>query len=385
MSPRVTVAHVITQLELGGAQQNTLYTVAHLRRDQFRPLLLAGPGGALDQAARALVDVPFLTVPNLIRPIAPGDDARALRHLTKIFSALPRPLIVHTHSSKAGVLGRLAARQSGADSVVHSVHGFGFFPGQAWAKRQLFQQIERSLASLADAYICVSATDKDTGLALGLFAEAQVELIRSGIVFDEFAFDLDARFRLRKSLGLDDETVVVGTVANLKPQKAPLDFVAMASQVLQQQENLHFVYVGDGPLRPQVEDALGQAGLQDRVHLVGWQDDVAAYLSLFDIFVLSSRHEGLPRAVLQALRSGCRVLATDTGGTSEVLDRNHLVAPGDVTAMATRLRQILTDLDLTAALDRRRQGTIPPVLRGFDADTMVQRQERLYRGLLTAR
>ena len=382
MSRKIQVAHVITQLELGGAQQNTLYTVQQLDRRQFRPILLAGSGGVLDAQAQKLDDVPFVHIADLQRRIDPFKDSRAISQLRQVLQKLPRPLVVHTHSSKAGVLGRLAARQIGADAIVHTVHGFGFHPGQSALKQKFYQSIERGLGPFADAYVCVSDADRQTGLRLGLFADAQVEIIRSGIVFEDFAFSTAARTRLRQQIGIAQDAPVVGTVANFKAQKAPLDFVETARRVLQQKPDTHFVYVGDGPMRPQVEQALRKAQIAERVHLVGWKQDVPAWLSVFDVFLLSSAHEGLPRSVLQALSNGCELLATDTGGTREVLPAERLAAPGDVTTLSSRLVAILDTIDLSGSVVRRGRQLVPEVLRGFDADTMVRRQERLYRGLV---
>jgi len=373
---RICVAHVITQLELGGAQQNTLYTVGHLDRSRFAPVLLAGPGGALDPQARALDDVPFFALLDLQRAIAPAADLRALRQLRQCLRELPRPLIVHTHSSKAGVLGRLAARSVAANAVVHSVHGFAFHHRQRALTRSAYVAIERSLSTLADAYICVSRADRERGKQLGLFGTAQVELIRSGIVFAEFAYSDAARARVRRQLAIPAAAPVVGTVANFKPQKAPLDFVAVARAVAVQRPDAHFVYVGDGELRAAVEIARAAAGLGDRLHLVGWQQDVAAFLSAFDLFLLTSHHEGLPRSVLQARVNGCAVVATRTGGTDEVVDAASLADPGDVDTLA---RMVVQRLDRTG---RAAPGGVPDDLVPFAAEQMVRDQERLYRQLL---
>ena len=380
MNTRICVAHVITQLELGGAQQNTLHTVEHLNRERFAPALLTGPGGELEPRARALRDLAFFSIPHLLRPIAPASDLRALQELTWALSRAPRPLLVHTHSSKAGVLGRLAARAAGADAVVHSVHGFAFHEGQTAAKRGAFTMAERLAAPLADAYICVSRADLERGQRLGLFGAARVELIRSGIVFDQFRYRDEDRRRIRTELSIPADAPVIGTVANFKPQKAPLDFVAVAARALDARPQARFIYVGDGALRPEVERAARAARIQDRLHLVGWQRDVAAYLSAIDVFLLTSHHEGLPRSVLQALTSGCAVVATRTGGPDEVVDPELLAAPGDLAGLCAR---VLT------ALDRPRRSRaalpLPAHLRGFSADRMVLDQERLYRELIERR
>jgi hypothetical protein len=142
MTMPIKVAHIITKLELGGAQQNTLFTVSHLDRDRFQPILITGEPGLLDEEARGLGGVEFHQVPSLVRPLRPVADLRALIGLTRLLRRL-RPAIVHTHSSKAGILGRWAARLAGVPIVIHSIHGFGFTPEQHPLLRALLLTAER--------------------------------------------------------------------------------------------------------------------------------------------------------------------------------------------------------------------------------------------------
>ena len=376
---RIHVVHVITQLELGGAQQNTLYTVRHLDRRVFAPALITGGGGQLDSEARAIPDLRLHTSDWLQRPLHPTADVRAFAELRRLLKHWPRPLIVHTHSSKAGVLGRLAARSVGADAVVHTVHGFSFHPHQPLAPRLAYTWIEAGLRDQADAYICVSSADRDLGLRKNLFGTARVELICSGIEFEQFAFDPDARRRMRVLLGLDATTRVVGTVANFKPQKAPLDFVALANSMLHDDPDLHFVFVGDGELRDAVQSRIDELSIGDRVHLLGWQRDIAACLSLLDCFVLTSLHEGLPRSVLQALASGLPVVATATGGTDEVLPAAQLARPGNISDLHQKTRSALDRLVGVSCVRRR---PLTDNMASFSAKAMVLGQQALYLGLL---
>lgn len=371
----VCIAHVITQLQLGGAQENTLYTVRHLDRRVFHPLLITGPGGPLETEAHSIA-APHWTAPSLVRPPSPGRDLRALIEIRNLLARLPRPLIVHTHCPKAGFLGRLAGRSVGADAVVHSVHGFALDPQQRRSRRAAYLWAERLVAPCADAYICVSRADVELGQRHALFGSARVEVIRSGISTARFVYSARARRAVRTALAIGEKTPVVATIANFKPQKGPLDFIRIAAQVSARRPDVQFLYVGDGELRPQVESLIARHRLSDRIHLVGWQRRPADYLSACDVFLLTSYYEGLPRSVLQALTAGCRVLATNTGGVAEVLPPEQLAPPGDVPRLASMV--LAAFADLAPPQDVRPSLPLPP---GFEATEMVTAQERLYHRL----
>ena len=216
MPRTIRVCHVITLLELGGAQENTLYTVSHLG-EPFRPSLVCGPGGILDDDARRL-GVPLQFVPSLTRRVRPDRDLAALLALARIFRR-ERPDIVHTHSSKAGILGRLAARLAAVPRVVHTIHGYGFNASRAWLQYRTFLALERLAARLTDRFIAVSRANLEEGVALGLFTRDRVSLIRSGVALREFESashdtGLEARRNgLRRELGLPENALLVGMVS----------------------------------------------------------------------------------------------------------------------------------------------------------------------------
>lgn len=378
----IRVCHAITMLELGGAQQNTLYTVAHLDRARFAPSLVAGPGGILDTDARALPNVRFETVPALVRQVAPLRDLRALIDLVRRFRRLA-PDVVHTHSSKAGILGRAAAGLAGVPIVVHTVHGWGFHPEQRRAKRALFVALERLAATVTTQWVAVSRANVESGAAHGIAPARAFRIIRSGIKLDLFrarAGDMG----LRRELGLSDQTPLAGMVACLKPQKAPVDFVAVAASVAREVPDAHFVVAGDGELRGEVEQAVAAAGLGERFRLLGWRRDPERIVGALDVLVLTSLHEGLPRVVPEAMAAGKPVVATAVDGTPEaVRDRvtGFLHAPHDIAGMAASLARLLRDPSLA-----RRMGEAGASLADeWDIDAMVRAQEELYSRLLRAR
>jgi len=375
---RLRVAHLITRLELGGAQQNTLHTVRHIDPERFEAHLVCGRGGYLDEEA-AGSGVPVTFVDDLVRRVDPWRDLVALRKLTALWRRL-RPDIVHTHSSKAGVLGRLAARLAGVPVVVHTVHGYGFHPGQPLLRRTFFRSAERIAARLTTHFIVVSEANQAEGLAMGLFGPERVSLIRSGVELERFRSSSADRDGLGREWGIPPEAPVVGMVACLKPQKAPLDFVEVARRVAKTAPEAHFVLVGDGDLRPAVESAVTSGGLDGHFHLLGWRRDVDRLMKGFDVLVHTSRWEGLPRVFPEAMAAGLPVIATDVDGAADVVrdgENGYLLRAGDLGAIAARTLDLLADPGA-----RRRMGDAGlRDSREFDIDFMVERQETLYHDL----
>lgn len=373
------VLHVVTRLELGGAQRNTLYTVDQLDRGRFATGLAWGPGGLLDREADGLEGVELLPAPDLIRSPRPLSDLRALAQIRTAIRSFQADL-VHTHSSKAGILGRLAARLERVEAVVHSIHGFGFTPLQPAPVRALFLAAERAATRWTDHFIVVSEANLEEGVKLGLFERERVSLIRSGIHLEAFR-PVSGGDEVRRRLGIGADERVVTQVGNFKPQKAPLDFVAMAAEVRTRAPESRFIMVGDGPLLPRARELAERLGLGDGILFPGWWDDVPALLAATDVFVLASRHEGLPRAVVEALAAGVPVVATSVDGTAEVVrpGRNgFLVPPGDVTGLAEGVCRLVLD----GPLRRRMSAVAGEDLAGFDIDYMVRQQEELYQCLL---
>lgn len=382
----VPVVHVITRLELGGAQQNTLATVARLDRARFSPHLVCGPGGLLDGEARKLVDVPLHFVPELVRPVSPLRDWAATRRI----AALLRPLaargavLVHTHSSKAGIVGRRAAAAAGAGPVVHSLHGYGHAALPAGPLRALALWAERRAARHTDAFVAVSRATIETGRALALFGDVPVRLVRSGIDLAAFAGADALRAQTRERMGLPPDAPVAGLIGNLKPQKAPLDFVELAARVAAQRPEARFFLAGDGELRAAVEARIAQRGLQGKLQLLGWRHDVPGLLGALDVLVLTSAWEGLPRVCPQAMAAGRPIVATAVDGVPEAVvhGRNGLLfAPGDAAAGAAHVLALLGDPALRARMAAEGRAAAGE----FAAERMIAEQERLYSELLASR
>ncbi|HZE88238.1 MAG TPA: glycosyltransferase family 4 protein [Verrucomicrobiae bacterium] len=373
MTPSVVrVFHVITQLELGGAQANTLYTVTHLDRARFEPVLVAGVGGILAEEARDS-GVPCRFLPELVRPISPARDVRAYLALKRLF-ARERPAIVHTHSSKAGILGRLAAAGAAVPIRIHSIHGWGFHPEQPAPLRALLVAAERLAARRTTAFISVSEANVKQGESLGILDRRRARVVHSGIRLGEFS---------PRPAGTGSGDVVIGMVACFKPQKAPIDFVEVAARVLAAEPGARFVLAGDGELREAIESRIREKGIGGRVTLLGWRRDVPALMRTFDILLHTSRWEGLPRVFAEAMATAIPVVATRVDGAPEAIEEGvngRLFEPGDVAGMARAVLDLVRDAPL-----RRRMGRAGlERAGGWDIDEMVREQERIYDDILRA-
>ncbi len=376
------VCHIITMLELGGAQQNTLFTVSHLDPARFRPVLITGEPGPLDEEARNLAGVEFHQVPPLVRAIRPLADLRALLALAWLLRRL-KPAIVHTHSSKAGILGRLAARLAGVPVIIHSIHGFGFTRYQPAPVRRLLIALECLAARVTSRFFAVSEANRQLGVELGLFPENRCVVIRSGVdVASIRRLEVDTAAKKRE-LGLEPGRPTVGMVAPMKAQKAPLDFVRVAAKVAAKRPDTQFLFVGDGELRGAMEAEIARLDLAKSFRLAGWRRDVPAVMRCLDVFVLTSLWEGLPRVYLEALAGGVPVVGTRVDGAAEVVHdgvNGYLLAPGDVQGMADRVIALLANPTMAADMGRK-GASLPPE---FDIHDMVRRQEQEYGRLLAA-
>ena len=382
----VKVLHIITRLIVGGAQENTMLTAVLLDPSRCAVDVVSGPQtgseGSLIEEFRTR-DIPLTIEPALVREINPLKDLLALFRLTR-FIRRGRYTIVHTHSSKAGILGRWAAFLAGTPVIVHTVHGWGHHDRQYPLVRRSYILLERVTQRITDKLIVVSPRNIEKGLADGIGTPEKYITIRSGIELDRFRRPSRSREDVRAELGIPVDSAVVGTVTRLSRQKAPLDFLDAAAHVAAQQPNVHFVIVGDGPLRADVEAQVVTLKLTERIHLTGLRRDVPDLLHSFDIFALSSLWEGLPRVLPQAMAAGLPIVATAVDGNAEAVTdgiNGLLTPPGDPQAMAAALLRLLNDPFL-----RRKMGEAGRTrAEEFSARKMVGDIEVLYEALLDAR
>ena len=377
---KLKVFHIITMLELGGAQQNTLYTISHLNKTQFEAGLITSDKGLLvDEAKSYNISKHFLS--DFVRKINPLKDLKVFFQLINILHK-EKPDIVHTHSSKAGILGRWAAWFAGVPIIIHSIHGFGFTPLQHPLVHSFFILLEKITKLITTHYIAVSQANIDEGLKLNIISNRdKVSLIRSAIKIETFRDIIVNRAKERAILGIPPDVPLIGTIACLKPQKAPLDFIKIAHKIIKEIPSAKFILIGDGILRPAIEDLIKELNLSSNVILTGWRNDIPKLLKLLDISVLTSLWEGLPRVALQSLAAGVPMVATAVDGTPEVIRdgiSGYTAEPHNIDLMATKIIYLLRNPTIYREMQKAGNKILS---EEFDIDLMVKQQEELYNSL----
>ena len=349
------VVHVVARLNVGGAALSVLELAAAQRRRGHEVLVIAGtiPEGeaSMEYVAEEL-DVPYLRLPALKREVSLLPDIEAIREL-RILLRKRQPDVLHTHTSKAGTTGRLAAILAGRRRpkvVVHTFHGHvlsGYFDTR---RERTFRIIERMLAHVTDRLIAVSDEVRDDLVRFRVAPFAKFSVIPYG-------FDLDARVRQddstrarkRAEARVDDSAFVIGWAGRLTDVKRPLDLVRAAAAV----DGSVLVLAGDGELRAELEALTHELGMEDRVRLLGYVADMGSWYAAFDAFLLTSANEGAPVVAIEAQSAGVPVVATDAGGTRTVVDDGEtgfIVDIGDVSALSDRLRQLRDETGLRRSL-----------------------------------
>jgi glycosyltransferase involved in cell wall biosynthesis len=376
------VTHIITRLIVGGAQENTVSSVLGLiKKPGLEVRLISGPSegpeGRLDGAFESLPGV-LETLPELVRPVSPPLDLVALKKLTLMLRA-ERPDIVHTHSGKAGVLGRLAAAKAGVPVIIHTIHGPSFGPFQGPLANFVFAAAEKYAARVTTHFVVVADAMRDQYLAGGIGRPGQYTTVLSGFDLDPF---LNARndTELRKRLNIAEDDLVIGKIARITDLKGHADLVECSREILGACPSVKFLFVGDGDLRPSIEARIRELGLSDRFVFAGLvkPGEVCRYVGVMDVVAHLSRREGLPRALPQALAAGKPVVAYDCDGSREAcLDGRTgvLLSTGDRKGLVRALARLGTDAGLRAKLGSEGRGF---VASRFGVQKMVDDLHDLY-------
>ncbi len=373
---KTKVFHVITKLELGGAQKVTLMTLERLPRDQYEVGLVTGPEGLLVEWANRIPDIHRVWIPTLVREVRPLKDALAFVKLWDLFRR-ERPQVVHTHSSKAGILGRWAARLAGVPVIFHTAHGFGFNDFQRPLVRNFYLWMERITTKVTTKLVVVSYANADKGERSGIFERKDWVLCRDAISVEQF-MQPGPRRRKLVEWNIPENKVVVGMVACFKPQKSPIDFVDIAARVLGESSDAHFVMAGDGELRPAIEARIREHGIGEHITLLGWQSDMPEVYRNLDLVVLTSLWEGLPCVFSEAMACALPIVATNVDGAREAIldgDNGYLHEPHDIEGMANSVLRLIADPEFRLEMGRRGKGRAMQ----FDISTSVATLESAYR------
>lgn len=392
--PPKTVIHVITRLDHGGSAQNTMLTALGHDRERFKPLVVMGlPGrwdaqggqGATEENVRLLEKegIQSVVIPTMVRSISLLDDMRTLGTLIRLFRR-ERPSVVHTHTSKAGVLGRIAAWIAKVPVVVHTPHGHVFYghfgPFQSW----LFLQIERVLSRITHRLIALTEAERQDHLDRSVGRSDQFAVVPSGIDRERFR---RARIHGKQQpdwFGCPPDALVVGSVGWLTDIKGHAYLIEAIAKLKRDFPVLHLVIVGSGDRHEVLVQQAGSAGLSNAVHLLGHREDVEVCLSGMDLFVLPSLNEGMGRALIEAMAAGLPVIASRVGGIPAVVRHELtglLVPPGDAGALAAALRRLLDQPEWAAQLGAAASRSVDS---RYGSVSMVDAIESIFAEALTA-
>ena len=385
---RIKILRAIARLNMGGPALHVAYLTAGLADRGYDTTLVAGTVGRGEQSMAFVADslgVEVTMLPHLHREISPVRDLLATVRLARLMRA-ERPLILHTHTAKAGAVGRLAALLAGRARppiVVHTFHGHvlrGYF-GRFWTT--VFRVLERTLAHVTDTLVAVSPEVRDELVALGIAPASKFEVIRLGIELESRLPDRDAaRAETRRVMGVAEDRFLVGWIGRMTGVKRTDVVLRAFARLREQGVDAVLCMVGDGPDRDDVEELASELGLVQNTLFTGYQEDVGRFFSAFDVFVLPSANEGTPVTAIEALAGGCPVVATRVGGVPDVVrdgEDGLLVEPGDEEALAAALRRLALDPELRA---RMGSASRERMLSRYAVGRLIDDIDALYRSLI---
>ena len=379
LSKKIKLLHVITHLPIGGAQDNTLYTVELLNKDKYDISLSCNLNGELVSRAKKVKHLKLYDVPNLRREVSIINDIRAFLYLYKLIKK-ENFTIIHTHSSKAGFLGRIAAMLNKTPIVIHTIHGFAFHDYMNSFKKNIFIYLEKLSAKWTHGLVTVSNLNKKKVVDLGIAPIEKLKNIYSGIDLTLFINEKNDQFR--KELNLDSNHLLLGSVGRLSNQKDPITMIEAFCIVIKRFPNAHLTLVGEGELRDEILIKIDQLQLNGRVHLTGNKNDPWKIYHSLDLFIMSSIYEGLGRSITEALSCGVPVVCTSVEGVPEIVRDNKtgiLVPPKDPGALATGIIKSLNDMDNARKIAEEGRKFVND---NFDVKKMVDDIDTLYDTLL---
>ncbi len=392
MAPR-SVIHVITRLDYGGSAQNTMLTVLGHNRKLFTPLVVMGlPGrwdaqggqGATEENVRLLEKegIQSLVIPTMGRSISLRDDMRTLWTLIRLFRR-ERPAVVHTHTSKAGVVGRIAAWIAKVPVVVHTPHGHVFYGHFGSFRSWVFLQIERVLSVITHRLIALTEAERQDHLDRSVGKPGRFAVVPSGIDRERFGRARHQGKQQPDWFGCPPDALIVGSVGWLTDIKGHEYLLEAIAKLRQDFPSLHLVIVGSGDRHDALLQQACSLGLSDALHLLGHRDDVESCLAGMDLFVLPSLNEGMGRALIEAMAAGLPVIASRVGGIPAVVSHELtglLVPPGDAGALAVALRRLLDQPEWAAQLGAAASRSVDS---RYGSASMVRAIESIFTEALT--
>jgi len=387
MKDRIKILHVITRLDRGGSAQNTLLTCLALA-ERYEIILVHGlslesqmtdwekkavESGIKEANTRGIKIVP---IPSLVRKISPVQDLRAFFCLWRLMIQ-EKPSIVHTHTSKPGILGRWAAKMSGVPIIVHTPHGHVFYGHFGPLASRFFLLVERLMAFITDRMVALTEGEKNDYIAFSICDPDKIVTIHSGVEIDRYmTVEVNIEDK-KKSLGLNPKGLVVGTVGWLLPIKGPIYLLKAMARVWQSHPKINLVFVGKGELEDELRTEAFRMGVSEKVTFLGWRDDIPEIMHTLDIFVLPSLNEGMGRVLVEAMAAGKPVVASRVGGIPDLVKHGQnglLVESGDIEGLSLAIRKLLIDKKMRDEMGRRGK----TMALDFGVEKMVEKIDALY-------
>ena len=381
----VKVVNLVTRLIIGGVSPHVANLMRGLDRTKYEQQLVCGLEGFGEQSILEQFEAQGISpilIPRLVgNPRLNVSDVLAFALIFRLLRR-QRPMILHTHTSKAGLLGRVAGRLSGVPIIVHTFHGLVLKDHYGRVKTNGVRAVERCLARFSDCLIVVNEQDKKDLIACRVASADKIEVIPLGLELKHFIDNRNPRGVLHRELGLDSDCKLLGIVGRIAPIKNHRLFFDAMARVLEEYATAHLVVVGDGDLRPEMERYVREAGIANKVSFLGWRHDLPQLYTDLDVVVISSKNEGTPVTAIEAMAAGRPVVATRVGGLPDVIsdgETGYLVAPGSVEQLASAVKRVLQDSETT---DRLRLRARESVKHKFAVERLATDMDLLYRRLL---
>jgi len=378
------VLHIITRLISGGADENTVYTCEGLDVEKFRVDLVVGGQSELHNFPQ-IKNSNVIQLSSLVREIHPLNDVKTLFSLVRMIRR-ERYEIVHTHTAKAGILGRTAAKLAGAPIIIHTLHGSTFHDAINKVNSFIYKFLEKITAKWTDVIISVGDDLKERYIRAGVGTPRQYVTIRSGFELSEFLLDKaqisSCKKALHDELGVNENEIIIGSASRLEARKGHIYLLEAARSIIRKNENVHFVIAGDGGMDDELKHWVKSQNLQERIHFLGFRRDIEKVIAGFDIFTLTSLWEGLPRVLVQAAALQKPIVTFNVEGATEMVNHGEngfVVQKKDTQRLIDYLTLLVNEPRRVQIMGEK---SLAKVTAAWDKENMVARISELYAELL---
>jgi glycosyltransferase involved in cell wall biosynthesis len=380
---KLKVLQIITRLDKGGSAEDIFITAIGSDRKKYEVTLMSGSVEDPGQDRKKEIEeygIRHIFIPELVRNINLFKDLMAF---LKIYRVLRKEKfdIVHTHTSKAGLLGRLAAKLARVPIIIYTPHGHVFFGYFSSLKTKIFILLEKLASPLADKIVALTNGEKEDYISYKITSERRLAIICSGIDLNRFKeLSSDEKLKIKKELGIPENSLVVGTAGRLVPVKGPEFLIEASKIIVSKYPDTYFLFAGDGPLRQSLEKKACRMGVKENIIFLGWRDDIHKIISIFDIFVLPSLNEGMGRVLVEAMALRKPIVASRVGGIPDLVSQGKngfLVPPKNPMELAEHIQLLLEDRGKREAMGSAGKETIS----NFSKERMIEDTEKLYEEL----